>query len=248
MRSISDVTLNVDGSVASAGAGALWGDVCHEMDALDLTVVGGRGSSIGIGGLLTGGTSQDAIPLMLALAPRSLTRCEGGISYFSSRYRFACDNVVNYQVVLASGAIVSANATSNKDLFLALKGGGINFGLVTRFDFDLAAFLQGRFWGGTILYDDSASPQLLKAFADLNKDVVELLLRASHGVVRLLCKHRVYKARCEPVYIPRLYYSSQLDLNYRIRCDYRTSQISRLNSYNSGQVDVGEPSTFRVHY
>lgn len=94
--------------------------------------------------------------------------CIGGISYFSARYGFACDNVVNYQVVLASGAIVSINATSSPDLFLALKGGGNNLGIVTRFD--LAAFPQGGFWGGTILYNDSASPQLLKAFADLNKE------------------------------------------------------------------------------
>lgn len=55
MRGIRDVTVNVDKSVASVGAGAIWGDVYREMDALNLTVVGGRGSSIGVGGLLTGG-------------------------------------------------------------------------------------------------------------------------------------------------------------------------------------------------
>ena len=91
----------------------------------------------------------------------------GGISYFSARYGFACDNVVNYEVILASGAIVSVNATSTPDLFVALRGGGNNFGIVTRFD--LAAFPQGNFWGGMILYDDSASSQLLGAFSDLNK-------------------------------------------------------------------------------
>lgn len=55
MRSVSDVSISADRSVASVGAGAIWGDVYRRMDALNLTVVGGRGSSIGIGGLLTGG-------------------------------------------------------------------------------------------------------------------------------------------------------------------------------------------------
>lgn len=94
---------------------------------------------------------------------------EGGISYFSARKGFACDNVVNYEVVLAGGQVVSANAEENSDLWVALKGGSNNFGIVTRFD--LRAFPQGDFWGGSILYDDSASPQLLEAFVDLNKAV-----------------------------------------------------------------------------
>lgn len=92
---------------------------------------------------------------------------EGGISYFSARKGFACDNVVNYQVVLASGQVVNANVNENSDLWRALKGGSNNFGVVTRFD--LRAFPQGDFWGGSILYDDSTSPQLLKAFVNLNK-------------------------------------------------------------------------------
>lgn len=77
--------------------------------------------------------------------------------------------MVNYRVALASGTVINANSKENSDLWLALKGGSNNFGVVTQFD--LAAFPQGTFWGGQILYADSASPQLLRAFADLNKAV-----------------------------------------------------------------------------
>ena len=99
---------------------------------------------------------------------RGIVDCfEGGISYFSARKGFACDNVVNYEVVIASGETVNANAKENADLWLALKGGSNNFGVVTRFD--LEAFPQGDFWGRSILYDDSTSPQLFQAFANLNK-------------------------------------------------------------------------------
>ena len=57
LRSINKVSVNAEGNVTSVGAGAVWGDVYRAMDAKNLTVVGGRGSSIGVGGLLTGGES-----------------------------------------------------------------------------------------------------------------------------------------------------------------------------------------------
>lgn len=41
------------------------------------------------------------------------------------------DQVVNYEVVLADGSIVEANATTNSDLFRVLKGGSNNFGIVS---------------------------------------------------------------------------------------------------------------------
>lgn len=45
---------------------------------------------------------------------------------------------------------MNANAETNKDLWVALKGGANNFGIVTRFD--LAVFEQGPLWGGKIFY------------------------------------------------------------------------------------------------
>lgn len=90
----------------------------------------------------------------------------GGLSCFSARKGFACDNVKNFEVVLANGQIVNANAEENSDLWLALKGGSNNFGIVTRFD--LLAFKQDYFWGGIRVWDEHASLQLLSAFADFN--------------------------------------------------------------------------------
>ena len=62
----------------------------------------------------------------------------GGLSFFSSQHGLACDNVVNYEVVLADGSIVNANSSSHTDLFWALKGGGNQFGechkLLIRFE------------------------------------------------------------------------------------------------------------------
>ncbi|KAJ4298223.1 hypothetical protein N0V90_006122 [Kalmusia sp. IMI 367209] len=89
-------------------------------------MVGGRLSQVGVAGLLTG----------------------GGVSFFSGRYGFACNNVQTYEVVLGNGTIVTASSSRNPRLFRALRGGSNNFGIVTRFDSKL--FQQNEFWGGQI--------------------------------------------------------------------------------------------------
>lgn len=95
--------------------GARWGNVykhLHEHD--NVMVTGGRDGSVGVGGFLLG----------------------GGNSFFTGRNGFACDTVINWEVVLANGTVVNANAHQNPDLWKALKGGGSNFGLVTRMDLE----------------------------------------------------------------------------------------------------------------
>ncbi|KAK7985697.1 hypothetical protein PG988_003319 [Apiospora saccharicola] len=97
--------------IASIGPGARWGEVYASLEEHGVLVTGGREGVVGVGGLLLG----------------------GGVSWHTSRTGFACDSIVNYEVVLASGEIINANATSHSDLFRALKGGSSNFGIVTNF-------------------------------------------------------------------------------------------------------------------
>ncbi|KAI0116752.1 hypothetical protein F4814DRAFT_439344 [Daldinia grandis] len=59
----------------------------------------------------------------------SLSAIGGSLSFFSSREGFICGNVLNFEVVLASGEIPNANAINNKDLWRALKGAGNNLGI-----------------------------------------------------------------------------------------------------------------------
>ena len=70
-----------------------------------------------------------------------------------------------FQVVLASGKIVDATADKNQDLWLALKGGSNNFGIVTAFE--LEAFEQGDFWGGFIGYTEDTFDAQFAAFEAL---------------------------------------------------------------------------------
>ena len=69
---------------------------------------------------------------------------EGGISFYSPKYGFVCSNCVSYEVVLADGRVVTATASENPDLWRVLKGGGNNFGIVTRFT--LRSFPYAPVW------------------------------------------------------------------------------------------------------
>lgn len=134
--------VHTNGSVTSVGGGARWRDVYPKLDQLQLAVVGGRNSPVGVGGLITG----------------------GGNSYFGPIHGFACDNVLNFEVVLASGETVQANADENPDLHRALKGGSNNFGIVTRFD--LKTFPLTQVWSGVLAHPTNTVPQQYRALQD----------------------------------------------------------------------------------
>ncbi|KAM6506339.1 hypothetical protein FSOLCH5_013327 [Fusarium solani] len=139
------LTLSKDKKIASLEPGNIWGEVYAELAKSDVTVIGGRLYDIGVGGLTTG----------------------GGISYFSNRYGWACDNVESYEVVLANGKIVHVSAKKRPDLFWALRGGGNNFGLVVRFNLRTVPLPKGELWGGTLTYTEESFTGLTKAVTNL---------------------------------------------------------------------------------
>lgn len=61
----------------------------------------------------------------------------GGTGWLTRVLGLSCDNVAEYKLVVASGALVRANAEENAELFWALRGGGGNFGVVVEFELKL---------------------------------------------------------------------------------------------------------------
>lgn len=80
---------------------------------------------------------------------------------------FACDHVVSMEVVTPTG-ISRASSEENTDLFRAIRGGQINFGIVTRFD--IKTHERSTYWGGGILYPLSTEDEQLQAWSDLKVD------------------------------------------------------------------------------
>ncbi|KAH7380523.1 FAD binding domain-containing protein [Phaeosphaeria sp. MPI-PUGE-AT-0046c] len=141
------ISLSSDKSTVYIQSGNTWYDVYTSLEKDNLAVIGGRVSGIGVGGLTLG----------------------GGISFFSNEYGWACDNVASYEVVLASGQIVTASPSSHADLYLALRGGGPNFGIVT--SFELETFAHGPvMFGGQRVFLESSFPSAIDAFVNLGSN------------------------------------------------------------------------------
>lgn len=95
----------------------------------------------------------------------------GGISHFANAYGWACDNVESFEVVTASGIIVTTSATVFPDLYWALRGGGNNFGIVTKFN--MKTFVHGLMWGGQRAHLESEWDAVYQAYYNLAKNAAQ---------------------------------------------------------------------------
>jgi FAD/FMN-containing dehydrogenase len=115
----------------------------------------------------------------------------GGIAWLMGKYGMAVDNLLSAEVVLASGAVVTASEDTDPDLFWALRGGGGNFGVVTSFEF--RAHPVASVLGGVVLHPLAAAPQLFSFFRDFAADLPDELslqaplLHAPDGSGTTLC-------------------------------------------------------------
>ncbi|KAI4944260.1 hypothetical protein J4E91_008815 [Alternaria rosae] len=122
------------------GPGNTWGSVYEKLQKEDLIVVGGRSANVGVGGYLVG----------------------GGISFYAARLGWGIDNVRSFEIVLATGRVVTTNAESEPNLYRALRGGGSNFGIITAFE--LEAYPYNGMWGGRTLIDSVHARQAIAAY------------------------------------------------------------------------------------
>ncbi|KAF1363908.1 FAD-binding domain-containing protein [Lizonia empirigonia] len=144
---MTNVTYDAHSKLASIQPGGRWVDVYQELLKYQVCVTGGRDGNVGVGGFLTG----------------------GGNSYYAGLHGLGCDNVANFEVVLADGDIINASAVSHSDLWTALKGGSGNFGIVTRFD--MYTFPAQDLWGGVraaIRSEGDGLAQTMVDFTDQN--------------------------------------------------------------------------------
>ena len=143
------VTVNADRRVAHVAGGAQWLDLDGAALAHGLAVPGGVFGDTGVAGLTLG----------------------GGIGFLMGIGGFTCDNLIGAQIVTPGGDVVEA--ADDPDLLWALRGGGGNFGVVTRFDLGLHPV--GPMYGGKahVPLGDGA---LLRRWAALMPDAPDTLL------------------------------------------------------------------------
>ena len=108
----------------------------------------------------------------------------GGFGWLSRKYGMTVDNLESAEVVTAAGEVVRASATEHPDLFWALRGGGGNFGVVTRFEFRLHP-VGPDVLSGLIVYPISEAMSVLQQYRDFIAKAPEEL-----AVWTILAMHR----------------------------------------------------------
>jgi FAD/FMN-containing dehydrogenase len=133
--------------IATAEPGVIWGEFDRATEPFGLITTGGLISTTGIAGFTLG----------------------GGIGWAMRKYGLTCDNLISADVITADGRSLTANENENPDLFWGLRGGGGNFGIVSRFQFRLHPI--NRHIGSLIFYPFEKARELLRFFNDFIREL-----------------------------------------------------------------------------
>ena len=139
---LKSIDVDPEARTVRVGGGCTWGEVDNATHEHGLATPSGIISTTGVGGLTLG----------------------GGIGHLTRNYGLAIDNLLEAEMVLASGEQVRTSADEQPDLFWAIRGGGGNFGVVTSFVFRLHPV--DTVIGGPTFWPVEAGAEVLAAYRE----------------------------------------------------------------------------------
>ena len=152
LSTINNVDVDIDDQRAMAGGGALLNNLDTASLEHGLVTTAGVVSHTGVGGFTLG----------------------GGFGRLNRKYGLTIDNLLAVEIVTADGRVRVANIDEEPDLFWAVRGGGGNFGVVTRFDYQLHRF-DRNVLSGMIVWPIEQAREVLDFYAswylDLSDDL-----------------------------------------------------------------------------
>ncbi|MDU1061662.1 MAG: FAD-binding oxidoreductase [Leclercia adecarboxylata] len=149
---MKDVQVDVTTRTASVGPGCTLADFDRVVQAHGLATPLGINSTTGVAGLTLG----------------------GGFGWLSRKYGMTIDNLLSAEVITADGRQLNASESENADLFWGLRGGGGNFGVVTRFDFQLHP-VGPNVLSGLIVFPFEQAKSVISQFARFTETMPEEL-------------------------------------------------------------------------
>ena len=121
------IDIDVERHTVWAASGLTAVELAQALDEHGLAIGFGDTGSVGIGGITLG----------------------GGVGYLVRKYGLTIDDLIGAEIVTADGAILRVDADHDPDLFWAIRGGGGNFGVVTRFRYRVHEV--GQVLGGMLI-------------------------------------------------------------------------------------------------
>lgn len=147
MKAMKRLEVDPESRTAWAETGLTTGEYAEAVGEHGLATGFGDAGTVGIGGITLG----------------------GGVGLLSRKYGLTIDSVLAAEVVTAEGEILTADEHNHPDLFWALRGGGGNFGVVTRFKYRLHPVDQ--VYGGILMVP--ATPEVLAGFIEASEAASE---------------------------------------------------------------------------
>jgi FAD/FMN-containing dehydrogenase len=143
LSQLRGVQVDGDARTARAGGGSTWLDFDVATQAFGLVTPGGVVGSTGVCGLTLG----------------------GGIGHLTAQYGLTCDSLVGAELVTPDGRVVRASAEENSELLWGLRGGGGNFGVATRLEYQL--YPLEHVVGGLLAFGGEGVRDALRRFRDV---------------------------------------------------------------------------------
>jgi FAD/FMN-containing dehydrogenase len=138
LSNMKAIRLDPQAQTATAAGGVLLGEFDRATQAHGLATTGGVISHTGIGGLTLG----------------------GGLGHLMRKHGLTVDNLLAVDLVTADGELRHVTEQSDPDLFWGLRGGGGNFGIATRFEYQLHP-VGPMVLGGPILWPLEDAAQVM---------------------------------------------------------------------------------------
>jgi FAD/FMN-containing dehydrogenase len=140
-KELTGVTIDPVARVARVEAGTIWADVVEAAVAHGLTALHGSAPDVGVVGYVLG----------------------GGIGWYARKHGLASSSVRAVELVTPAGEVLRADATTNADLFWALRGGGGSFGVVTAVEIELLSITEA--YAGWLVWPIERAAEVLLAWA-----------------------------------------------------------------------------------
>ena len=147
------IQVDPDARTARVQAGVLLGELDQATQAYMLAVPAGIVTHTGVAGLTLG----------------------GGLGWIMRKCGLTVDNLLSVDMVTADGESVTASATENADLFWGVRGGGGNFGIVTKFEFRLHP-LGPDVFAGPVFWPMEEAAMVLRFYRDWVADCPDELM------------------------------------------------------------------------
>lgn len=208
LRELAGIVVDAETSAVWVGGGATAGAVLEAAAEHGLVVPFGDAASVGVGGLTTG----------------------GGVGYLSRQYGLTIDSLAAAEMVLADGRIVVTDQTQEPDLFWAIRGGGGNFGVVTRFLFRAIPLIEVT--GGMLVLPATAAT--IAGFARAAENAPETLGTIATIMPAFPAPFIPEAHRGRPIILANIAYSGPAEEADRVLAPFRALAAPFLDTVKRG--------------